>query len=66
MSDCPDCWKEQRSMRDIFLQTKADGQKFSQAEKSKVAIIQQGCSFSYEAFTKAIPAGTIEIIIPVQ
>lgn len=62
--NCPDCFKDGRSLRDQLLQTITDAKKFAQEGNRKVAIIQEGQQFRYEAFTDGIPAGTIEVILP--
>ncbi|MBK7885470.1 MAG: hypothetical protein IPJ81_18020 [Chitinophagaceae bacterium] len=62
---CPDCFKEQRSLGDLYKQNKIDAQNFADTKKVKVAILQEGPRFTYIGFTDTIPAGTCEIIIPV-
>jgi hypothetical protein len=64
--NCPDCFKDVRSLRDIYLQTIIDATQFAEKEQKKVAIIQEGNGYRYESFTGTIPEGCIEIIIPMQ
>ena len=66
MSDygCPDCFKDGRSLRDKFHQTRFDAQKFSDENNIKVAIIQEAQGFKYESFETQTPSGTVEVIVP--
>jgi hypothetical protein len=64
--NCHDCFKDVRSLRDIYLQTIVDARQYAQEQQKNVAIIQEGYGYTYQSFTEAIPSGCIEIIIPVQ
>lgn len=63
---CPDCFKDIRSRNDILASTILHAKKISLQEKKPVAIIADGAGFRTEAFSGAIPTGTIDIINEVQ
>ena len=64
MMNCPDCFKEQRSRRDIYLQIREDAKKYAIENYCKVAIVTEGDSYRYEQFSERIPEGTVEVITP--
>lgn len=66
MSDCPDCFKEQRSMNDILKQTIIDAQKYADKKNVKVAVYVDGRQFTFAEISGQIPAATCKIIEPMQ
>jgi ribosomal protein S19 len=61
---CEGCFKEQRSLNDIYQQTKIDAQSYANKENKTVAILPEGAGFSFQVYQGAPPSGTREIIIP--
>lgn len=64
MSYCYDCFKEQRSRGDILKQIKFDAKEYADKEHIEVAIIQEAEGYRFERINGHLPAGTIEIVIP--
>jgi electron transfer flavoprotein alpha/beta subunit len=65
MSDCPDCFKEQRTINEKLKLAIEDAQKLANTEKKEVAVFQTGPNFAFSTITAGIPAGTRQIVKPV-
>lgn len=62
--NCTECYKDPQSLNDQLKQNIIEAQKYATENNTKVAIIQEGAGYSYQAFITEIPAGTREIVIP--
>lgn len=62
MSDCPDCFKEQRSLNDQLQQVKIDAQQYANKEKKEVAILAEAGKYTYAIYT--YQQNTIAVVKP--
>jgi hypothetical protein len=62
---CKDCFKAQKELNDLLIQTTIDAQEKANETGAKVAIIQEGRTYRYELITGSEPIGTIKVVTKV-
>jgi hypothetical protein len=64
MEQCPDCFKEQKSINDKYKDLINEAQKLANKEKKEVAIFPNGKWYEFAIIEGQLPPNTQQIVCP--